>query len=225
MSFTRETFQFLADLEANNSKDWFDAHRADYEAHWKEAALDVISEVSGRMAKLSPALMAEPKLNGSLRRINRDVRFSKDKSPYSARLHMIFWTGGHPNRSPGMHFVLQPQGVGYGAGWFGLEPKALQAVRKRIVDARDGQVLIDALDRAKTAGCIMGEPDLKRAPKGFESVDGRRADLVRYKAITVRTRDKTAAPGKVIGPAAADWMMETTEALMPLIDWLDRSRQ
>ncbi|NND18401.1 MAG: DUF2461 family protein, partial [Silicimonas sp.] len=95
MAFTRETFDFLRDLSRNNSKDWFDANRDRYEAHWKAAALDFIADISADMAALSPPLAAQPKLNGSLRRINRDVRFSKDKSPYTARLHMIFWAGGH----------------------------------------------------------------------------------------------------------------------------------
>ena len=100
MGFSKQTFQFLTGLEANNSKDWFEDNRKAYETHWKDAALDFIAAVSDRMAALDPALRAEPKLNKSLRRINRDVRFSKDKSPYNARLHMVFWAGHHPNRSP-----------------------------------------------------------------------------------------------------------------------------
>ena len=132
MAFTKATFDYLSDLQANNSRDWFEANRALYETHWKEAALDFIADLSGRMAKLDPALIGEAKLNKSLRRINRDVRFSKDKSPYSGRLHMVFWRGGHPNRSPGMHFVLHPEGIGYGAGQWGLEPAALKRIRERI---------------------------------------------------------------------------------------------
>ena len=138
MAFTSKTFQYLKDLEANNEKDWFEANRDRYEGDWKDAALDFIADISGRMAALDPPLQAAPKLNGSLRRINRDVRFSKDKSPYAPRLHIVFWTGGHPNRSPGMHFVLSPDGVGYGAGQWGIEPAALSVFRKRIVDKADG---------------------------------------------------------------------------------------
>ncbi len=218
MGFSRQTFQFLADLEANNSKDWFEDNRSDYETHWKGAALDFIAGVSGKMAALDPALRAEPKLNGSLRRINRDVRFSKDKSPYNAKLHMVFWVGDHPNRSPGMHIVLNPKGVGYGAGQFGLEPKALAGLRKRIV-GKEGDALIAALDSAKTVGCRMGEPDLARLPKGFEA-EGHRAELLRYKSIVARTHDKDAPAKSVIGKNAEDWVMATTEALMPLVRWL-----
>ena len=218
MAFTKETFAYLRDLEANNSKDWFEANRDRYEAHWKAAALDFIADVAGDMSRLAPPLQGVPKLNKSLRRINRDVRFYKDKSPYSARLHMIFWNGDHPNRSPAMHVVLQPGGIGYGAGQFGLEPKALLAHRKRIMGP-DGEALIGALDAAKGVHCIMGEPDLARLPKGFDA-EGRRAELLRHKAYVARTHDYLASPSRIIGKGAAAWLMETTDALLPLIRWL-----
>ena len=221
MAFTRNTFDFLADLDANNSKDWFDANRDRYEAHWKGAALDFIAAISEQMAALDPPLDAVPKLNGTLRRINRDVRFSKDKSPYNARLHMIFWNGSHPNRSPAVHIVLNPRGVGYGAGQFGLQPPELATIRKRIVDSSDGDDLIAALDAATAVGCRMGEPDLARLPRGFEA-EGPRAELLRHKAIVARTFDQDAPPGAVIGDGATGWIMETTNALMPLVRWLSR---
>ena len=219
MAFSKHTFEFLADLEANTNKDWFDANRDRYEAHWKAPALDFIAAVSDRMAALDPALRAEPRLNGSLRRINRDVRFSKNKSPYNPRLHMVFWTGEHPNRSPGMHVVLSPDGVGYGGGQWGIEPKALQSLRQRIVDDEDGSDLMAALERATEVGCRMDAPDLARMPKGF-AAEGRRAELLRYKGFVARTHERLVPKSKIIGKRAEDWVMETTKALLPLIRWL-----
>ena len=218
MAFTKATFQFLSDLEANNSKDWFDANRDRYETLWKEAALDFIATVSDRMAALQPSLQAVPKLNGSLRRINRDVRFSKDKSPYSGRLHMVFWAGDHPNRSPGMHIVLNPGGVGYGAGQWAFEPSALATIRRRIA-GKEGEALIGAIDLAGKVGCRMGEPDLARLPKGFDA-DGHRAELLRHKGFVVRTHDKDAPKSRMIGKGATDWALEVTEACLPFLRWL-----
>lgn len=219
MAFTKETFDFLADLAANNSRDWFEANRSRYEAHWRDAALDYIAAVSSIMGSLDPPLRAEAKLNGSLRRINRDVRFSKDKSPYDARLHMVFWHGSHPNRSPGVHIVLMPDGVAFGAGQFGLTPEQLTEIRNRMVDPADGDALIAALDAAETVGCRMPEPDLKRLPKGYEA-EGRRAELLRYKAIVVRSFDTLAPKDVLIGDVAPEWTQRTTEALVPLVRWL-----
>ena len=69
MSFSTDTFEYLRDLERNNAKKWFDANRDRYEASWKSAALDFISDIAGDMGSLKPALKAEARLNGSLRRI------------------------------------------------------------------------------------------------------------------------------------------------------------
>ncbi len=218
MGFSKATFQFLSDLEANNDKAWFEDNRAAYKAHWKAPALDFIAEVSAEMTALDPALRAEPKLNGSLRRINRDVRFSKDKSPYNARLHLVFWAGDHPNRSPGVHFVLAPDGVGYGAGQWGIDPKALGALRNRIVTS-DGEALEQALKAAEQIGCRMDAPDLVRVPKGFD-VDRPRSDLLRYKGFVARTHDNPAAKSKIIGAGAKVWVLEVTQTLLPLVRWL-----
>ena len=218
MAFSQDTFRFLAELEANNSKDWFEAHRSDYETHWKDAALDFIAGLSTDMATRDPALRAEAKLNGSLRRINRDVRFSKDKSPYAPRLHIVFWNGDHPNRSPGVHIVLNPKGVGYGAGQFGLEPAALKRIRARIV-GKDGDGLVSAFDAAATVGCRAGEPDLARLPKGFDA-EGPHAHLLRYKSFVARTHDKDAPQDAILGEGARDWVLGVTDTLLPLVRWL-----
>ncbi|MEO0915410.1 MAG: DUF2461 domain-containing protein [Pseudomonadota bacterium] len=221
MGFTEETFTYLRELEDNNSKAWFEENRDRYETYWKSAGLDFIAGLSDRMVELQPSLRAEPRLNGSLRRINRDVRFSKDKSPYNARLHIVFWAGDHPNRSPGVHLVLQSDGVGYGAGQWGIEPERLRELRTRIVKETGGETLGKALDAAAIVGCTMGAPALARLPKGF-SVDDERAQYLRYKGFVARTHDTLADQSVLQGNGAGDWVMEVTNALLPLIRWLSR---
>ncbi len=216
--FTKDTFYFLTDIAANNSKDWFEANRDRYDAHWKSAALTFIEAIKPRMEALDPPLKAEARLNGSLRRINRDVRFSKDKSPYNASLHLIFWAGDHPNRSPGMHVVLHPDGVGYGTGLYGLVPEQLARYRDMVVDPVEQKGLFAALDAAETIGCTLGEPDLARLPKGYEG-GGRVADLLRHKSIVARTHGTGAKPHVMIGEGSIDWVMVQTQVLMPLIRW------
>lgn len=218
MEFTAKTFGFLEDLEAQNSRDWFEAHRAVYETHCRAPALDLIAALSERMAALDPPLRAEPKLNGSLRRINRDVRFSKDKSPYNARIHMIFWAGEKPIGGPGLHVVLSPAGVGYGAGHFGIEPARLARLRERIAGP-EGDALIAALDAAEEVGCRMSEPDLARPPRGIDA-EGRRATLLRYKSFVARTRGNEAPRSVLIDGDAEAWVMGIASRLTPLIRWL-----
>ncbi|MBV1867115.1 MAG: DUF2461 domain-containing protein [Marinosulfonomonas sp.] len=214
-----EAFRFLTDLSLNNSKDWFEANRDIYDIHWKQAGLDLIEALAPGMARLDPPLKAEARLNGSLRRIYRDVRFSKDKTPYSASMHLIFWSGEHPNRSAGMHINLRPDGVGFGAGLYGIEPTQLAEFRARIVDAADRRVLLDAVETARSVGCEFGEPALKRMPKGF-SGDAEWEHLLRRKAFVMRTDGQQAAPDWLFTPQAPGYLLRITEALMPLIKWL-----
>lgn len=217
--FTRDTFAFLSELKENNNKAWFDANRDRYEAHWKAPALAFIEAIAPRMEALDPPLKAEPRLNGSLRRINRDVRFSKDKSPYNSTLHMIFWTGEHPNRSPGAHLSISGRGIGYGTGLYGLQPPALKRLRDAIVDPVEQKALFAALDTLEADGCTMGEPDLARVPKGYEA-EGRAAVLLRHKSLVSRTHDNPAPPESIIGERGLDWAMERVNAMLPLIRWL-----
>ncbi len=217
--FPRETFQFLSDLRQNNSRGWFEANRARYDSSWKIPALDLIAALAAPMAALDPPLKAEARLNGSLRRINRDVRFSRDKSPYKARLHMIFWSGSHPNRSPTMHFVLNPDGLGYGAGVFGLAPADLQSIRDRIVDRAERQRLLAAVAQATAAGCSFGAPDLARLPKGYDA-SGDWEHLLRRKSLVMRTMQDNSIPAWIFTGDCADQLMAITRHLMPLIRWL-----
>ena len=217
MSFTAETFEFLKSLKANNTREWFEDNRAAYEAHWRAPALAFIEQLAEPMGAHS--LKAEARLNGSLRRINRDTRFSKDKTPYNPSLHMIFWQGSHPNRSPAMHIVLHPDGVGYGAGQFAMTPEELGQARQKIMSDDGCEALVSALASAEAIGCRMGEPDLKRVPKGFDA-DGQRAEFLRYKGFVARTFDGDASPDAIKGDAGLAWAMAQTEACMPLIRWL-----
>ena len=91
--FPRQLPEFMSALAGNNSKPWFDAHRDDYERHYLGAATDFIQALGPRLGDVAPALSAEPKINRSIRRINRDTRFAKDKTPYKTQLHLTFWLG------------------------------------------------------------------------------------------------------------------------------------
>ncbi len=219
--FTEATFRFLADLEVNNSREWFKANRDRYEAHWKAPGLAFVEAVRPRLASLDPPLRAEARLNASLRRINRDTRFSADKRPYSPTLHLIFSTGGKFNKDAGMHLVLDPRGVGYGAGLYGLAPDALERYRERIADPDDAAAFARALDVAAAVGARMGDPDLARPPKGY-AAEGRAAGFLRYRSIVVRTLGDGAPPSVLTGPGAIDWTIRTTTAFLPLLAWLAR---
>ncbi|MFM7443435.1 MAG: TIGR02453 family protein, partial [Tabrizicola sp.] len=144
----RETFAFLQGLAAQNDRDWFEAHRPDYDTYWLKAGLDLIEALGPHCATMEPRLLAVPKLNQSLRRIHRDTRFSRDKTPYQPWLHLILSTGPAFNKVPGMHIVLTPEGLGYGAGHYALDPAALDRMRQRMCDEDERAQLMAALSAA-----------------------------------------------------------------------------
>src|SRR5262249_21133670 len=89
--FSPRIVDFLQGLADHNSREWFAAHRADYEATYLQAAREFVLAVGERSSELGAGLHAEPKVFGSILTINRDVRFSKDKSPYKTHLDLWFW--------------------------------------------------------------------------------------------------------------------------------------
>jgi uncharacterized protein (TIGR02453 family) len=91
--FGKETVRFLDGLRSHNKKVWFDAHREDYEQAFLAPAQAFVAALGPRLRKLVPEVHVEPRVNGSIMRINRDVRFSKDKTPYKDHLDLWFWTG------------------------------------------------------------------------------------------------------------------------------------
>ena len=85
--FSDKTFRFLDNLRKNNNREWFNEHKADYETHVRQPFLALIGDFQAPLAKISSHYVSDPRaVGGSLFRINRDARFSKDKSPYKTNV-------------------------------------------------------------------------------------------------------------------------------------------
>ena len=91
--FPREYFSFFNQLKKNNSKEWFEKHRGDYDEFVLHPAREFVIEMGKKLRKIAPGVNAIPKVNQSLFKINRDVRFSKDKSPYKTYMGIWLWEG------------------------------------------------------------------------------------------------------------------------------------
>lgn len=209
--------EYLEDLGANNSKDWFDANRDRYEAAWKTTAEDLVAMLADEMATLSPPHQSIPKINKSIRRINRDVRFSKDKSPYDPKLHLVFWTGDHPTRSPAIHIVIHPDHVGMGAGHWAMSPGELEAYRTAVVGSA-GEELADIAARCSEAGFDLSEESLKRVPSGYDIAPERETFLKR-KGLVILTRQSTWSHADLLDAAKR---ADALPRLAAVNDWLIR---
>src|SRR5262249_21978378 len=91
--FQYELLEFLAGLRAHNDRTWFQAHREEYESLLLEPARDFVEAMGEELARFAPDVNADPRVGGSIFRIARDTRFSKDKRPYKDHLDLWFWQG------------------------------------------------------------------------------------------------------------------------------------
>ena len=216
--FSRDLIGFLAGLKANNDRAWFDEHRGKYENLYKEPARDFVAAMSGRLGEIAEGLTAEPKIGRSIHRINRDTRFSKDKTPYNTHLHFVFWRGAKPAGSSGFHFVISPTHLGAGVGNWSFSPDQLDRFRNAVADPAKGAALAEAIKIGMAgAGMILDPPALKRVPSGFDA-EGPHADLLKHKGIVVR--GDGAIPDALFGPGAIELALETFRPFIPLHDWL-----
>jgi uncharacterized protein (TIGR02453 family) len=179
MNISLSNFQFLKSLSENNNRDWFAAHKDEYTlAH--ENAIAVADSLLAKLSEHDHITTASGKK--SLMRIYRDVRFSKDKSPYNPR-----WAGGFSRFKPvlrgGYYFHLQPEGkTVVGGGFYQPNAEDIKLIRSHI--AIDDEPLRKVISDAKfkrTFGQLQGD-QLKTAPKGFEK-DHPSIDLLRYKSM------------------------------------------
>lgn len=92
-SFPQSTINFLTKLSKNNSKVWFDTNREKFNEEFLSPALQFVIEMGGRLSTLSPNINAIPKIDKSIFRLHRDIRFSKDKSPFKTNMGLYFWEG------------------------------------------------------------------------------------------------------------------------------------
>ncbi len=169
--FTPHTFSFLGDLAANNHREWFLANKSRYEADVKDPALRFINDFSTPLKGISPHFRADPRANGgSLFRIYRDTRFSKDKSPYKTHTGIQFrHEAGRDAHAPGFYLHIQPGQCFVGCGSWRPSGPALRLIRESIDEDPE------AWKRAsRGAGFLrtfeLSGDSLIRAPVGF-SVD------------------------------------------------------
>lgn len=211
--FPGRTCAFLADLAQNNDRAWFDAHKARYQTEWLEPAVAFVSAVSDHMAALTPPHKAEARVNGSIRRLHRDTRFSEDKTPYDPKLHLVFWTGDHPNRSPAIHIVLHPDRLGLGAGHFAMSTPELERYRDVVANsAQARQELADLLEQLRLHDCTLTAETLKRVPKGLV-VPPEHETLLKRKGLVARTHETMFAPEHICDTARMRTFFDAAAAL------------
>ena len=223
--FTTEAIQFLADLTQNNDRAWFQPRKGDYERLLKDPLEALCLALADRFATRGIPLLADPK--HSPFRIYRDVRFSKDKSPYKTHLGASFpWiepdgsgseqadSGAHGN---GGYFNFQPGEMYAGGGMWMAERPRLEALRAAIVETPD-RVSTAIEDPAYIAwfGGVTTHESLKRIPPGWPA-DHPMADMFRWKDLVFGRRLSDA---DVCSPDLPDLLAEGYATAIPVFRFL-----
>ena len=209
--FTKESTAFLAALAKNNTREWFGAHKDDYEAYIKHPA-----KVFSEDMRLALEAMTGMDHRKKVFRIYRDIRFSKDKSPYNSHISMSFMPDTQNAAMPGWYMRLTADQLVLGTGVFAYDKANLEHWRERIA-GKDGAKFSKILNGLTAKGLRLGKPDLKRVPAGFDK-DHPRADLLRFKGLTVWKDFSSPAP--ILGSAAAQTCLPHFKTLKPVFDWM-----
>jgi len=217
--FGEDTSAFLRGLSAQNDKVWFERHRLDYEAHYLEPAKAFVSAMGPRLEKIAPGVQAEPRVNGSIFRINRDVRFSKDKTPYKDHIDFIFWDGDDRKRAPCSFFLrVRAETVELGVGVHGFDKDALARFRARVADDQDGAKLEKVAARLAKSGLALGGEHYKKLPRGFDSISESRDRLLRHASLV--TSMVSPMPKEAAGKTFPTWCVRQWKKMLPLRAWI-----
>lgn len=215
--FTKEAVQFLKDLEANNERDWFKERKSHYEEVLLNPGLALVTAMQEPLKKISPHFCAIPKRSGgSLMRIYRDVRFSKNKAPYKTNLGINFRHElGKDVHAPGFYVHIDTESVFVGAGIWQPDNPTLTQIRELIDDhqarwkrAKNSKSFKSTFELAGTS--------LKRPPRGFDETHPLIEDLKRKDFIGV-THLKFS---ELYTPKLVDNLAAKFKAAMPLMRFL-----
>ncbi len=211
----KENIDFIKALKKNNNRDWFLEHKAEYESN-RENIIQFADELLQLLNQHDQ--IETPTGKKALYRIYRDIRFSKDKTPYKTQ-----WSGSFSRATKllrgGYYFHIEPNNSFIGGGFWNPNPKDLKRIRATILEFGDElRTIIKSEEFCSHFGELQGE-QLKTAPKGFDK-EHPQIDLLRYKQFLVMKRfsDK-----EVLQSDFANKVNETFKAMRPFFNYMSEA--
>lgn len=216
--FSTASSKFLKDLTKNNDTAWFKKNKPRYEEHYLEPAKAFVEAMGPRLLKISDDINAEPKVNGSIFRINRDIRFSKDKTPYKNHLDLWFWSG--PDRKSGFSgffFRMYADRLILGAGVHGFDKPVLANYRDAVDDDKTGGALVKLAKKMEKAGYEMTGETYKKVPRGYDP-DHARAKWLKHSSLAVHFETKL--PAEARSKKFLTFVSAHFKRMAPVHEWL-----
>jgi len=213
--FPPQALQFFKDVKENNNREWFEANKSNYLTYVQEPAFEFVIALGARLQAISPDIQFDAATNGSVMRIYRDTRFSKDKTPYKDWLGIGFWGGSKKNHHSGVYFGFSSEGGGIHIGSHEFSKEFLTAYRNAVAEAT-GEELQTALDQLGDGFTVQGEK-LKTVPKEFPA-DHPRGELLKHKSLYVSAPPFSASD--IHSPELVEMCANYFQKALPIHRWM-----
>lgn len=212
-----DTFSFMKELKKNNNKEWFHAHKDRY-TEIRESFIEFLESIYPYLQEFDPELKGID-VRKSVFRINRDIRFSKDKSPYKTSIAGVLIAGGKNKSSEhsGYYLHLEPEKSLIAGGAYMPVSPWLSRIRKEISsDSESFRTILESKSFIRYFGVLSGEK-LKVAPRGYEK-DHPDIDLLKYKSFTAVNE---VSEEEVVSDSFAEHFITVSKVLKPFNDFLN----
>ncbi len=214
---------FLRNLKQNNNREWFNKHKDDY-LKAQERFNQITQKIIDGIQQFDNSITGLTYKDCTYR-IYRDVRFSKDKSPYKTHMGAYICQGGKKSAFSGYYFHVGVGGHGYpdahmlAIGDYICDPKVLKILREDIID--DGEHFVDTLKKAGKNFVLDDSYKLKKVPKGFDN-ESPWAEYTKYKVFCIfqEPDDKL-----ILSNNCVDWVVRQCKAAKPFLDFINRAVQ
>jgi uncharacterized protein (TIGR02453 family) len=215
--FSAQTFAFMEKLAANNNREWFSANKENYHHDLRDPFLAVIEAMQGPMADISAHYRADPKpVGGSLFRIYRDARFSKDKSPYKTWAGARFFHARAKQTSaPSFYLHIAPNDCFFGAGIWQPEPDTLKKIRDFLIENPNAWTNATQAKNFQTQFRLGGD-STARPPRGYDANHPLIADIKRKDFVAVRALTHA----QVCHEGLVDQLVAGFRTCAPMVDYL-----
>lgn len=218
--FPKELPVFFKELTENNTKLWFNEHKREYEQFVKQPCIDFVNTMGKKLEAIVPGIHAIPKVNQSLFKIYRDVRFSSDKRPFKTNLGLWFWEGlAKRMECSGFYFHVEGTELMLGSGIYMFPKPLLARFRDGVVHDKHGKELRAVTKKMVKQGYNLGRLHYKKTPRGF---DGSHPNAEYLLFNGLHTGVTTPIPDAFYAADMVDLAFQHYKNMLPLHQWLNR---
>jgi uncharacterized protein (TIGR02453 family) len=218
--FSLKTVKFYRDLKKNNDKAWFAENKELYREVVLDPAQMFVLEMSQKLRPIAPEVVGDPRLSGagSIFRIYRDTRFSKDKSPFKTHLGILLWEGaGKKVERSGFYVHLEPPNLMLGVGVYMFTKENMEKYRKAAASPKAGALLAKAVKSLEKKGYETGGLHYKKVPRGFDP-EHANASLLRHNGLYAGFETKV--PDEFFSREFTGYCLKHFRKMLPLHEWL-----